>query len=137
MTAPLDTAASSPDLAGRRVRPPATVIAAAALTIVVASVGTYGAVFFTGIDGYDDVDITFVSLYAYVALIGIVSVVLQLRGSAIGRAGAITWALFGVMFTLVKLITIQEMEAIGFGVVSLIVLALEFAPATRRFIREG
>ncbi len=111
-------------------------IAAAALTILVASVGTYGAVFFTGIGGYDDMDVTFIALYAYVALLGIVSVVLQLRGSALGRAGAIAWALFGVIFTLVKLITIQETEAIGFGAVSLIVLGLELAPPTRRFIRE-
>lgn len=64
----------------------------------------------------------------------IVAVIAQLRGSAIGQAGVIAWAMFMALFTLVKLVTIQETEAISFGVIALIVVALEFAPPTRRFI---
>lgn len=117
-------------------RPPATVIIAAVLTILVAAVGTYGAVYFSLLDGYDDVDAPFISMYAYLSLIGIVSAIAQLRGSAIGQAGTIAWGTYGVLFTLVKLVTIQEMEAIGFGVIALIVVVLSLAGPTRRFIRS-
>ena len=126
----------SSDLPTATRRPPATVIIAAVLTILVASVGTYGAVYFSGLDGYDDVDAPFISMYGYLSLIGIVSVIAQLRGSAIGQAGTIAWGIYGVLFTLVKLITIQEAEAIGFGVIALIVVALSLAGPTRRFIRS-
>ena len=115
-------------------RPPATAIVATVLTFLLASVGVYGALYFSGLDGYDPVDATFLSMYGYLSVIGIVSAVAQLRGNAIGRAGVIAWAGFMALFTLVKLVTIQETEAIGFGVIALIVVALELAPATRRFI---
>jgi hypothetical protein len=117
-------------------RPPATVIIATVLTILLASVGTYGAFYFSGLDGYGPVDATFLSMYGYLSLIGIVSVIAQLRGSAIGRAGTIVWAGFMALFTLVKLVTIQETEAISFGVIALIVVGLELAGPTRRFIRS-
>jgi hypothetical protein len=111
------------------------VIAASILTVLLASVGTYGALYFSGLDGYDPVDATFLSMYVYLSAIGIVSVVAQFRGSAIGQAGVIVWALFMALFTLVKLVTIQETEAISFGVIALIVVTLELAPRTRRFMR--
>ncbi|MHA6668366.1 hypothetical protein ACX3O0_05805 [Homoserinimonas sp. A447] len=117
-------------------RPPATVIIATILTILLASVGTYGAIYFSGLDGYGPVDATFLSMYGYLSLIGIVSVIAQLRGRAIGQAGTIAWAGFMALFTLVKLVTIQETEAISFGVIALIVIALELAGPTRRFIRS-
>ncbi|WP_193509720.1 hypothetical protein [Cryobacterium sp. BB736] len=116
-------------------RPPVTVIIATVLTILLASVGTYGVVFFSGLDGYDPVDATFLSMYGYLSLIGVAAVLAQLRGSATGRAGVIAWAIFMALFTVVKLVTIQETEAISFGVVALIVVGLELAPPTRRFIR--
>ena len=117
-------------------RPPATAIVATVLTILLASVGSYGAIYFSGLDGYDPVDATFLSMYIYLSAIGIASVIAQLRGSALGRAGMIAWAIFMALFTLVKLVTIQETEAIAFGVIALIVVALELAPPTRRFIRS-
>jgi hypothetical protein len=126
----------SADTRATSVRPPATVIIATALTILLASVGTYGAVFFSGLDGYDPVDATFLTMYGYLSLIGVVAVIAQLKGSATGRAGVIAWGIFMALFTLVKLVTIQETEAISFGVVALIVVGLELAPPTRRFIRS-
>ncbi len=110
-------------------------IVASALTVLLASVGTYGAIYFSGLDGYDPVDATFLSMYGYLSLIGVVSVIAQWRGSATGRAGVIAWGIFMALFTLVKLVTIQETEAIGFGVVALIVVGLELSPPTRRFLR--
>ncbi len=117
-------------------RPPATVIIATVLTLLLASVGTYGAIYFSGLDGYDPVDATFLSMYGYLSFIGIVSAIAQLRGSTIGQAGTIAWAGFMVTFTVVKLVTIQETEAIGFGVIALVVLCLELTGPTRRFLRS-
>lgn len=111
-------------------------IIATVLTILLASVGTYGAIYFSGLDGYGPVDATFLSMYGYLSLIGIVSVIAQLRGNAVGRAGTIAWGIFMALFTLVKVVTIQETEAISFGVVALIVVALELTPQTRNFIRS-
>jgi Kef-type K+ transport system membrane component KefB len=106
---------------------------ASVLTILLASLGTYGAIFFSGVDGYDPVDATFLSMYGYLSAVGIVSAVLQLRGRSIGQAGVILWATFMALFTLVKLVTIQETEAISFGVVALLIVALELVPPTQRF----
>ena len=111
-------------------------IVASVLTILLASVGTYGALYFSGLDGYDPVDATFLSMYVYLSAMGVASVIAQLRGSTVGQAGVIAWGLFMALFTLVKLVTIQETEAIGFGVVALIVVGLELASPTRRFIRS-
>jgi hypothetical protein len=72
-------------------RPPATAIVATVLTVLLASAGTYGALYFSGLDGYDPVDATFLSMYGYLSAMGIVAVIAQLRGSAIGRAGVIAW----------------------------------------------
>jgi hypothetical protein len=135
MTIHTESEQQSPGVLTPSRRPPATVIIGSILTVLVASVGTYGAIYFSVLDGYDPVDATFLSMYGYLSLIGIVSVIVQWRGSAIGQAGVITWGIFMALFTLVKLITIQETEAIGFGVVALIVVALELTPPTRRFIR--
>jgi hypothetical protein len=117
-------------------RPPATAIVATVLTVLLASAGTYGALYFSGLDGYDPVDATFLSMYGYLSAMGIVAVIAQLRGSAIGRAGVIAWGLWMALFAVVKVVTIQETEAISFGVIALIVVTLEFAPPTRRFIRS-
>lgn len=136
MTTQTNSEVLSPELRTATRRPPATVIVASVLTVLLASVGTYGAIYFSGLDGYGSVDATFLSMYGYLSLIGIVSVIAQFRGSGIGQAGVIAWGIFMALFTLVKLVTIQETEAIGFGVVALIVVALELTFPTRRFIRS-
>ncbi|HEY9498449.1 MAG TPA: hypothetical protein VIQ78_05455 [Terrimesophilobacter sp.] len=136
MTTHTHTEHSSPEPRPAARRPPATAIVATVLTVLLASVGSYGAIYFSGLDGYDPVDATFLSMYCYLSLIGIASVIAQWRGSAVGQAGTIAWGLFMALFTLVKLVTIQETEAIAFGVIALVVVALELAPPTRRFIRS-
>jgi hypothetical protein len=115
-------------------RPPGTVIVAAVLTVLVAAVGTYGAVYFSGVDGYDPIDATFISVYGYFSVVGAAAAIAQVRGSRIGRAGVIMWGIWMLVFTMVKIVTILETEAIPFGVVALVVIALTLAPPTRRFV---
>lgn len=117
-------------------RPPATAVAASALSILVAIFGGYGAIYFTGLEGFDAAGITFITTYEAIVLFALVSAVALLRGSEHGRLGVVCYGIFNVGFTAMKLITIQETEAIPFGVVGLIVLGLALHPTTRRFTRR-
>jgi hypothetical protein len=114
-------------------RRPGTVVAATALTTLLALVGGYGAIFFTGLEGWDPAGITFVTTYDAVALFGLVSAWAMFFGNAHGRIGVIAYSLFMVVFTLMKLITIQEMQAIPVGVVAVGVLAAVLHPRTRAY----
>lgn len=117
-------------------RPPAPAITAALLSILVAIFGGYGAIYFTGLGGFDADGITFITTYEAIVLFALASAVALLRGSEHGRLGVVCYAIFNVGFTAMKLITIQETEAIPFGVVGLVVLAMALHPKTRRFARR-
>ena len=114
-------------------RPPATALTASVLTILVALFGGYGAIYFSGLEGWDAMTITFVTTYEAIVVFALVSAVALLRGSEHGRLGLVCYGIFNVAFTAMKLITIQETEAIAFGVVGLVVLGMALHPTTRRF----
>ena len=114
-------------------RPPAPAITAAALAILVALFGGYGAIYFTGLEGWDAAGITFVTTYEAISIFAVVSAVALLRGSSHGRVGLVAYGVFMVGFTIMKVLTIQEWEAIPFGVVGLVVLGLALHGRTRRF----
>lgn len=117
----------------RRGRPPAPVLTASVLTILLSLFAGYGAIYFTGLEGWDAAGITYVTTYEATVVLAIVSAVALLRGSAHGRVGLAAWAAFMVVFTAMKLITIQELSAIPFGVVGLLVGGLALHPATKRW----
>ena len=114
-------------------RRPATVVTATALTTLLALVGGYGAIFFTGLDGWDASGITFVTTYDAVALFGLVSAWAMFLGNAHGRVGVVAYAIFMIGFTIMKVLTIQELQAIPFGVVALGVLAAALHPRSRAY----
>lgn len=120
--------------AGRSGRPPATAIAAGALTLLVAGFGAYGAVYFTGLDGFTDLGLTFLVAYEFLSVLGIVSAIGTLRGRLLAHAGLVLYATWMLVFTAFKVGYIHETQAIPFGVVGLAVLVLSLAPATRRFV---
>ena len=115
-----------------RRRPPATVIGASALTALIAAVGAYGAIYFTGKEGWDAAGATFVATYEFITLAGLVSAVAFLRGHALGRVGVIVYGIWMTYFTVFKITAIQEWEAIPFGAIALTALFL----ATRRSARD-
>ena len=117
----------------RRGRPPAPVLTASMLTILLSLFAGYGAIYFTGLEGWDAAGITYVTTYEATVVLALVSAVALLRGSAHGRVGLAAWAAFMVVFTAMKLITIQELSAIPFGVVGLLVGGLALHPATKRW----
>jgi hypothetical protein len=116
-------------------RAPATVLAASGLSILVAGFGAYGAVYFTGLEGFTDLGLTFLVAYEFLSVLGLVSAIALLRGRAAGHLGVLAFGLWMTVFTVFKVAYIHEAEAVPFGVVGLAILALALAPATRRFVR--
>jgi hypothetical protein len=123
----------APATRSRSGRPPAPVVTASVLTIVLSLFSGYGAVYFTGLEGWDAAGVTFVTTFEGIVVFAITCAVALLRGSDYGRVGLIAWGVFEVAFTVMKLVTIQELQAIPFGVVSLVILGLVLHPRTRAY----
>ena len=117
-----------------RTRPPAAVVAAIALTLLATCFGGYGAVYFTGLDGWKDIGLTFLVAYEFLTLLGLVSAVAYARRSALGHAGLVTFAVWMNVFTALKLGHFHETEAIPFGVVGLLILGLVLSRPARRYV---
>lgn len=128
------TSTTHGDLAGRR-RPPAPALVAIALSTVLALFAGYGAIYFTGLEGWDAAGITFVTTYEAVSLFALASAFALARGSSHGRVGLGAYGMFMIGFTVMKLVTIQEMSAIPFGIVGAVILGLVMHPRTRAFAR--
>lgn len=127
MTTVTDTQLPAPTMS----RLPAPAVAAGVLTLLLTALGAYGAIYFTGLEGWDDFGITYVTTYEWIAGTGFVAAVALLRGHPLGRVGVLWYALFQLVFTACKLLTILELEAIPFGVVNLVVLVLLTRPSVR------
>lgn len=117
-------------------RPPATVLTAVPLTVLLTLVSGYGAVYFSGMEGFSDMDLTFLVAIEFITGLGLVSALALAGRRALGRVGLITYGVWMTLFTLFKVAYIREVEAIPFGVVGLAVLALALAPATRRWVER-
>jgi hypothetical protein len=105
-----------------RRRPSATTVTASVLLTLIAVVGGYGAIYFTGLEGWDGIGVSFVVAYEFLTLTGLVAVAAFLRGHRLGRPGVILYASWMIYFTLFKLIAFQELQAIPFGALALIAL---------------
>lgn len=116
-------------------RLPAPGLAAGILVLLMGAIGGYGAIYFTGLEGWDDFGITYATTYECIAVTALLSGVALLRGYRLGLVGVLWYASFQVVFTLCKLVTIQEVEAIPFGVAALVVLALATRPSVRTHVR--
>jgi len=125
---------TSPELTARR-RPPAPALVAVGLATVLALFGGYGAIYFTGLEGWDAGGITYVTTYEAISIFALASAFALARGSSHGRVGLVAYGIFMVGFTVMKVVTIQEWEAIPFGVVGAVVLGLALHPRTRAFAR--
>jgi hypothetical protein len=119
-----------------KARAPWQAVTAGALGILLGLFGGYGAIYFTGLEGWDDFAITYVTTYEAVALLAVVSGAALIRGSDHARVGLIAYCLFQVAFTAMKIVTIQEWEALTFGVLSAITLALVLHPRVTAWTRR-
>ena len=134
MTSTTSTARTTDVVTARR-RPPAPALVAVVLSTVLALFAGYGAIYFTGLEGWDAFGITYVTTYEAISLFALASAVALARGSSHGRVGLIAYGIFMVGFTIMKVLTIQEWEAIPFGVAGAVILGLAMHPRTRAFAR--
>jgi len=122
-----------------RQRPPATAVAAGALSVLVAGVGGYGAVYFSGLEGWTGMTQTYVVTYAATSLFGLVAAIALVFGRgetrSAGRRGVLCYAIWLVGFSVFKMLRFQEWEAATFGVAGLVILALAVAAPSRRWAR--
>lgn len=123
---------SEPTTSGR---PPAPALVAVGLTTVLALFAGYGAIYFTGLEGWDAFGVTYVTTYEAIVVFALASAFALARGSSHGRVGLVAYGIFMVGFTVMKVLTIQEWEAIPFGVVGAVILGLALHPRTRAFAR--
>lgn len=131
MSAP--THPTTADVVEADTRPPATVLVAVGLTVLVTLVGGYGAIYFTGLGGFTESGLTFLVAYEFLTALGLVSAVAMARRSALGRAGLVTYGIWVTTFNLFKIGYIHETEALPFAVVGLVVLALGLSRSARAY----
>ncbi len=117
-----------------RSAPPPAALGASGLALLAALVGGYGAVYFTGKEGWSDLGVVFVAAYLFLSALGALSAVATLAGRASGRSGLLAFGTWMVAFTTLKLVAWQETEAVVFGVVGLAVLVLASRPSVRAHV---
>ncbi len=116
--------------AARRRRPASTLIAAILLGLI-AAVGGYGSIYFTGLEGWTALGVCFVVAYEFLTLTGLIAVVAFLRNHPLGRPGVALSATWMIYFTLFKVIAFQELQAIPFGVIAGVALVMVIRRPTR------
>jgi hypothetical protein len=74
------------------------------------------------------------AMYWSANAIGVAGSVGLLRGRALGRRILIWYAVYEILFSLAKLLIWHETPSFLFGGLSLVLIALVAAPATRRYV---
>jgi hypothetical protein len=118
-----------------RRRPPATVLATSILLGLIAAFGGYGAIYFTGLEGWNGIGLTYVVSYEFLTLSGLIAVVAFLRGHRLGRPGVIMYGIWMIYFTIFKVATFQEWQAIPFGVIASVALFCATRKSARAYTR--
>lgn len=127
----MTTLTASPATTSASTRLPLPARVAAVLVALMSTFGAYGAIYFTGLEGWDDFGITYVTAYEFISLTGLLAALALFRGHHLGWVGVAWYAVFQVVFTTMKWVTIQEVSAIPFGVAGLVVLGLVTRPSVR------
>jgi hypothetical protein len=133
VTVPLTAPAAAP-----AERCPASVWIAASVMGLLAVVQSYGAYYFSFVFEQPEVraaNVVFVALVWALNATGLAVAVGLVRGRRLAHRLALGYVGWHVAFTAAKLVFWHETEAAGFGVVSLALLALLAAPASRRYAR--
>jgi hypothetical protein len=136
-TRPATSRPSTTDVA-RSSRPPVTVVTAAALQLLVAAVTTFGVFYFGLIDSAKPplaVGLAMVAGYWSVNAVGVAGSIGLLRRRALGRTVLVGYGVFEFLFSLAKILIWHESPAYLFATLSLVLIALATAPATRRYAR--
>jgi hypothetical protein len=120
------------------VRSPWTVRVLAGVVLLLATVTSYGAVYFSFV--YEDPD---PGIGSWLFVVAFLSINVAAAASAVGLARGRRWAwttllaygVVGILWCIAKLVFWSETESLVFGVANLAGLALLYAPPTRRHVR--
>jgi hypothetical protein len=118
-------------------RPPVTLWVTTVLTLLLALVSSYGSIYFSFYFEDPDPGIgswTFVAGFIAIAVTGAASAIAALRGSRTGWRMLAGYGVLGILWCIAKLVFWQEVEALVFGAVNLLILGMLFAPRTRRYV---
>jgi hypothetical protein len=119
-----------------RRRPPLTAVAATGLQFLYAAVTTSAVLWFSLLDPARPslaVGLGFVALYWSANAIGLAGSVGLLRRRELGRRVLIGYGVYGILFSLAKLLIWHESASFLFAALDLVLIALAAAPATRRY----
>jgi len=98
-------------------------------------VGGYGAIYFTGLEGWDGIALCFVISYEFLAVSGLIAIATFLRRHRLGGPGVMMYAVWMIYFTIFKVVTFHESQAIPFGVIASVALFLATRPSARAYTR--
>lgn len=118
-------------------RPPVTLWVTTVFTLLLALVSSYGSIYFSFYFEDPDPGIgswTFVAGFIAIAVTGAASAIAALRGSRTGWRMLAGYGVLGILWCIAKLVFWQEVEALVFGAVNLLILGMLFAPRTRRYV---
>lgn len=129
----LVSSTAAPSVAGRRA--PWAVKVLSTVTVLLALVTSYGAVYFSFYFEDPDPGIgswVFVTVFLAINVIATASAVGLVRGSRLAWQVLIGYGVLGILWCIAKLVFWQETEALVFGAANTAVLALLGARPTRR-----
>lgn len=136
MTVSARTSTALPAARPTRSRPPVAVLAATGLQLLFAGVTTFGVFYFSLVDAARPplaVGLALVAVYWSMNAIGIAGSIGLLRRRDLGRKLLAAYAVYEILFSAVKIVFFHESPSWMFGALSVVLLALTFAPATRRW----
>ena len=133
---------SAIDLAGSapRTRRPWQVGLLSVLTTLLVLVTSYGAIYFSFFFENPDPgpgSWVFVAVFLAINVTAAVALVSLRGGSVRGWRVLIGYGVVGILWCIAKLVFWQETEALAFGVVNAVCLALLAAPRTRRYVHAA
>jgi hypothetical protein len=111
---------------------------AATLQLLVAAVTTFGVFYFGLVDSTKPplaVGLALVAVYWSANAVGVAGSIGLLRRRALGRTVLVGYGVFECLFSLAKILIWHESPAYLFAALSLVLIALVTAPATRRYTR--
>ena len=120
---------------GRR-RPPVTVVAAAGLQLLYAAVTTVAVFYFSLVDAAKPPlagGLAFVAVYWSANAIGVAGSIGLLRRRELGRRVLVGYGVYGILFSLVKILVWHESPALLFAALDVVLIALAAAPSSRRY----
>ena len=128
---------STPARSTGAMKSPWTVQVLSAVTLLLALVTSYGAIYFSFYFENPDPGLgswVFVTVFIAINVVAAASAVALVRGSRLGWKVLVGYGVLGILWCIAKLVFWHETEAVVFGAANVAALALLASPSTRRYV---